>query len=105
MKKFKDRLLYWLFLFKFKRKKKYPHISVLVDRPVIKGRNKYPEFFNKMTGRELLNFEKDIEKQLDKENVPRKFPDWNAAYLAKIIDYEILYNLYKEIDNPEIYVK
>ena len=69
----------------------------LIKRPII--RNDYAfEFENKMSDEEYKQFEKEIENNLLEEGTPEKFPDWNSAWLAKIIDRQILYDLFKLSD-------
>lgn len=69
-------------------------IEELVKRPII--RNDRPEeFLNKMTDDEIRQWEIEVEQNLLEEGVVQKFPDWNAAFLAKSIDRSILYNLFK----------
>ena len=69
-------------------------IEELIKRPII--RNDRPEeFLNKMTDEEIEQWEKEVEQNLMQEGVDKKFPDWNAAFLAKTIDRGILYSLFK----------
>jgi len=69
-------------------------INELITRPII--RNDHPEeFLNKMTDDEINVWEKEVDQILIEEGVPKIFPDWNAAILAKSIDMEILYNILK----------
>ena len=51
---------------------------------------------NKMTDEEIRTFEEETEYFLESEGVPRKFPDWNAAFLSKCIDRDIIYNLLRD---------
>lgn len=68
-------------------------IQELIQRPLL--RNDRPhEYLNKMTSEEETQFEKEIEKSLELEGIEKKFPDWNAAFLAKLIDRSILYELF-----------
>jgi len=69
------------------------NISELLARPVIRNDNAY-EFLNKMTDEEIAQWDKETEQMLDEEKVERVFPDWNAAYLAKVIDAQILHDLF-----------
>ena len=65
-------------------------IQDLVNRPII--RNDRPEeFMNKMTDDELEMMESEISDILKSNCVDKKFPDWNSAYLSKIVDRGILY--------------
>ncbi len=69
-------------------------IEELIKRPII--RNDRPEeFLNKMTDEEIKQWEKEVELILLEEGTVQKFPDWNAAFLAKSIDRGILYDLFK----------
>jgi len=49
-----------------------------------------------MTDEEISQRYNEIYESLTKEYVPKKFPDWNAAVLAKIVDGQIFYQLCKE---------
>jgi len=69
-------------------------IEELIKRPIIRN-DKPEEFLNKMTDDEIRQWEIEVEQTLLKEGVVQKFPDWNAAFLAKSIDRGILYNLFK----------
>ena len=69
-------------------------IEELVKRPIIRN-DKAEEFLNKMTDKEIHQWEKEVEQILLEEGVVQKFPDWNAEFLAKTIDRSILYNLFK----------
>lgn len=66
----------------------------LVKREII--RDDYSEeFLNKMTDKEISDWEHDIKVKLISEGVEEKFPVWNGAYLSKVIDAGILYQLFK----------
>ena len=67
----------------------------LIARPIIRNDNVY-EFLNKMTDEEIDQWDKEVAEILKEEKVPEIFPDWNAAYLAKTIDRQILYELFLE---------
>jgi 16S rRNA C967 or C1407 C5-methylase (RsmB/RsmF family) len=67
--------------------------SELSKRPIIRSDNAY-EFLNKMTDEEIQQWDKETMQILKDENVPEVFPDWNSAYLAKIIDAQIIYELF-----------
>jgi hypothetical protein len=69
-------------------------IKELIKRPIIRNDHS-EEYMNKMTDEEILQWEAEIDQSLLAEGVDKKFPDWNAAFLAKIIDRSILYNLMK----------
>lgn len=69
-------------------------IKELIDRPII--RNDFEEeWMNKMTDEELSQFEKESYQMCLEEGTPEKYPDVNAACLAKHIDRRILYDLLK----------
>jgi len=68
-------------------------IGELIARPVIRNDNAY-DFLNKMNDEEIDQWDKEVSKILKEEKVPEMFPDWNAAYLAKCIDREIIYDLF-----------
>lgn len=73
-------------------------LKSLVKRPII--RNDYSEeFLNKMTNQEIKDWEHDVKMCLIQNKVPEKFPDWNSAYLCKVIDTSVLYELLKESEN------
>lgn len=70
-------------------------LKELIERPII--RNDYDEErMNKMTDDEIKQYEKEVE-QILLECVIQKYPDWNAAYLSKHIDRDILYKLFKKL--------
>jgi len=85
-------------------------ISEIVNRKIIRN-DKSEEFLNKMTDEEIEIYFKEIEHSLNEEEVEHKFPDWNVAVLAKIIDRSILYNFFidndveKHINKPIIITK
>lgn len=68
-------------------------IVELINRPIIRNDKPY-EFLNKMTDEELKQWDDETVELLREENVKSIFPDWNAAYLAKMIDSQILYELF-----------
>jgi hypothetical protein len=70
-------------------------LNELIERPVIRD-DKFLEYLNKMTDGEIKQFENEIEEVLIKDDeTKRVFPDWNVAILAKLIDREILYEVFK----------
>ena len=69
-------------------------IEELIKRPIIRD-DRPEEFLNKMTDDEIRQWETEVEQNLLEDGVIQKFPDWNAAFLAKSIDRSILYNLFK----------
>ena len=75
-------------------------ILELIQRPIIRNDNAY-EFLNKMTDKEIDQWDKEVMQMLKKEKVLEVFPDWNAAYLAKMIDRQILYDLFTEANNTK----
>ncbi len=69
-------------------------VQELIKRPII--RNDFDEeWMNKMTDDELNQFDKESRAFCLKEGVINKYPDINAACLAKHIDRCILYDLFK----------
>ena len=89
----------------FKRRTKHSiPIDELLKRPIIRNDSAF-EFLNKMTDEEIRQWNSEVEQMLIEEKAPRKFPDWNAAFLAKKVDTDILYNLFKladsELDVPK----
>jgi 16S rRNA C967 or C1407 C5-methylase (RsmB/RsmF family) len=68
-------------------------IGELIARPLIRNDQTY-DFLNKMTDEEIDQWDKEVAEMLKEEKVPEIFPDWNAAYLAKLIDRQILYDLF-----------
>ena len=69
----------------------------LIKRPII--RNDQPhEYLNKMSDEEINQYYNEIYLVLDKDKVSLSYPDRNAAFLAKIIDHDILYRLFCEVD-------
>jgi hypothetical protein len=71
------------------------NIDELIKRPIIRDDQRH-ESLNKMSDEEIKQFEYEVEQSLIEEGVVQKFPDWNAAFLAKMIDREILYTIFKE---------
>jgi len=69
-------------------------IIELIKRPIIR-KDKPEEFLNKMTDDEFKQFDEEITINLKKEKTIENFPEWNAAYLAKLIDRSILYDIFK----------
>jgi hypothetical protein len=69
-------------------------IEELFKRPIIRN-DQMVEFLNKMTDDEIDQWDKEVGLILEEEKVPDVFPDWNNAYLSKIIDRDILYNLFE----------
>jgi len=55
---------------------------------------------SKKTDAEMLEWDAEVKQILIAEGVPEKYPDWNAAIMAKVIDSEILYELF-ELGNYE----
>lgn len=73
-------------------------LKSLVNKPII--RDDYSEeFLNKMTDAEIKDWEHDVKTSLIKDKVPEKYPEWNSAYLCRVIDTSILYKLIKESEN------
>jgi hypothetical protein len=70
-------------------------IGELIARPVIRNDQVY-DFLNKMTDEEIDQWDEEVTEILIEEKVPEMFPDWNTAYMAKCIDYQILYELFLE---------
>jgi hypothetical protein len=68
-------------------------IGELIKKPIIRNDNAY-EFLNKMTDKEIKQWDKETVQMLKDEKVPEVFPDWNSAYLAKLIDAQIIYELF-----------
>jgi hypothetical protein len=69
-------------------------LKELISRPVIRN-DQVCEFLNRMTDEEIEQWDKEVYAVLKEENVPEVFPDWNGAYLAKLIDREILFGLFQ----------
>lgn len=69
-------------------------IGELIKRPIIRSDQRV-EFLNKMTDEEIKKWEYEVEQNLLEEGVIQKFPDWNAAVLAKTVDRNIMYKIYK----------
>jgi 16S rRNA C967 or C1407 C5-methylase (RsmB/RsmF family) len=75
-------------------------IGELIIRPVIRDDQVY-EFLNKMTDEEIDQWDKEVSEMLKEENVPEMFPDWNVAYMAKLVDRQILYDLFLLADSKD----
>lgn len=70
------------------------NLKDLVEREII--RDDYSEeFLNKMTDKEILDWEHDTKVKLISEGIEERFPEWNTSYLSKVIDAGILYQLFK----------
>ena len=69
-------------------------LKELVSRTKVRNDNCY-DFYNKMTDEEIKQFEIEVKNNLLDDGVKKVFPDWNVAYMSKIIDTDILYNLIK----------
>ena len=86
---------------KDKCKTTYYSISIeeLIKRPIIS--NLYAdEWMNKMTSVEMEEWDKEVREQIIEDGiVPIRFPDYNAAVLAKTIDRSIIYTLFKEAED------
>jgi hypothetical protein len=76
----------------------------LLKRPVIRD-DQIAEFLNKMTDKEIKQWDKEVELTLEEEKIPKVFPDWTAAYYAKIVDRDILYRLFKEGSQKDYEIK
>jgi 16S rRNA C967 or C1407 C5-methylase (RsmB/RsmF family) len=74
------------------------NLKELIARPVIRNDNAY-DFLNKMTDEEINQWDKEVSETLKEEKVPEMFPDWNAAYIAKLVDRQILYDLFLSGDS------
>lgn len=73
-------------------------LKSLVNKPII--RDDYSEeFLNKMSDKEIEDWEHDIKISMVKDRIPEKFPDWNSAYLCRVIDTSVLYEIIKESEN------
>jgi len=66
----------------------------LLTRPFIRDDQAY-DYLNKLTDEEIEQRYKEVELILEEEGVSKKFPDWNAARLAKLIDSDVLYKVFK----------
>ena len=75
-------------------------IKELLLRPIIRE-DQVHEYLNKMTDVEIKQRDVEIFATLDENKVPRKFPDWNAAWLSAIIDTDILYRLFRQAEDCE----
>lgn len=67
----------------------------LLARPIIRDDQAH-EYLNKMTDQEIRTWEQEVDAILERDGVPKKFPDWNAAVMAKMIDTDILYCMLQE---------
>ena len=69
-------------------------VGDLLDRPVIReDYTGHDVWMNKMTDKELAQWDKEAYAFAIAEGTPNKFPDLNAAHLSKHIDRGILYKL------------
>ena len=70
------------------------NIHELINKPIIRNDHN-EEWLNKLTNEEIAAWDKEMIEECVKAGTPYKFPDMNAAILAKHIDTTILYNLIK----------
>ena len=70
-------------------------LDELIARPIIR-KDHAEEFLNKMTDEEIGQWEKETVQMLDDGSIKPEFPEYNAAFLAKTIDQEILYEIYRD---------
>ena len=68
-------------------------ISTLLGRPAIRDDQAF-EFLNRMTDKEIDQWDSETMEMLREEQVQEVFPDWNSAYLAKCVDRQILFELF-----------
>jgi len=71
----------------------------LLNKPIIRDDRPH-EWQNKMTDEQIQQWDKEAREFCIEEGTPNKFPDLNAAHLAKEIDTGILYDLFK-LATPE----
>jgi hypothetical protein len=74
---------------------KIPNIKELIERPIIRN-DQALEVYNKMTDEELVLIDEFNRESLLEKGVPQTFPEWQSAKLAKEIDFEVLYQVFKE---------
>lgn len=80
----------------------------LVERPVINEKNLVYDFLSKMTDDEIDVLENEIANQINKESPRLKGVDYSAAFMCKMIDRDILYQLLKkgkDINDEFIYIE
>ena len=70
------------------------NIHELINKPIIRN-DQTEEWLNKLTDEEILEWNIKMRDECLKAGTPNKFPDINAARLAKHIDTTIIYNLIK----------
>ena len=70
-------------------------IQELIDRPIIRD-DQMNEWLNKMTDNETVDYFNEMDQMLDEEGVTHHYPDRNSAQLAKLIDRDIIYRLFKD---------
>lgn len=70
-------------------------IHELISRPIIRN-DQSEEFLNKMSDNEIMQWEMEISQSLIADGVKQQFPEWNAAFLSKLIDWSIMYDIIKE---------
>lgn len=69
------------------------NLKELLSREIIRHDQAH-EFLNKMNDEEIKFYYKNIQEQLDKENI-HGFTKRNINFLSKIVDTDILYILLK----------
>jgi hypothetical protein len=74
-------------------------INELLNRPIIRNDHN-EEWINKMTDEEISLFHKECLQFCLDAGVENKFPDINAAIIAKHIDFDIIYRLIKIAKYP-----
>ena len=69
-------------------------IQELIKMPIIRN-DFYDEWMNKMSDCELTQYDKETYELCLNDGVLDKFPDMNIARLTKLIDRNILYEIFK----------
>jgi hypothetical protein len=73
-------------------------IKDLLERPIIRNDSDF-EFMNKMTDDEIAVWKSEAETLLAEDMIFKNNPDFEIEFFHKMIDRDILYNIFKTETN------
>jgi len=73
-------------------------IKDLLERPIIRNDSDF-EFMNKMTDDEIAIWKSEAETMLAEDLIFKNNPDFEIEFFHKMIDRDILYNIFKTETN------
>ena len=73
-------------------------IKDLLERPIIRNDSDF-EFMNKMTDDEIAVWKSEAETMLAEDLIFKNNPDFEIEFFHKMIDRDILYNIFKTETN------